>query len=283
MHKELGRERAEVAHLVRQEFQRQADPNSNFQRALAERHGGEEVVYGGQLSSMPQELDLVQAWRPDSRGDWQLGIGVVHRVHEDDHVTVQFIPDQHRRRVPFMSVKKINDITPVYPKVRLAPGERLPGREELLRREQERHDQKQALGIAPHQLLPGEEDPNSLRVGETLNEHGHVVVQENRWGIPAPTVEALRNYSIPGLQIGSEYGPHFYTKLYSNNFYAQAPRFVTVAEDPDERRKSNTNIVSHRYIPLEGPELEQDLRTGAWREARAQEPESKGWLSLLLE
>lgn len=286
---ELKREKHEVAQLVAQEFQRPADLNDPVQREMLMHQGGEEVVYGGKMSSDPQELQLVRAWRPTPSGEWELGTGIVHRVHQENQtVTVQFLPDQHRCRLPYMSVKPILDITPTYPKIRLAPGERLPTRTELLAREQEAHARRQALGIPPHVPLPGDEDPHSLRAGETLNEQGHPVIKENRWGIPGPTLDALRNTSIPGLQVGPEYGPHFYTKLYSNNFYSQAPQMVaeTGHVGVEERKYMAQHVVSHRYVPLDGPELEQDLRTGNWHVAQATdiEPaEQKGWLASLLE
>mmetsp|Transcript_72682 Transcript_72682/g.189575 ORF Transcript_72682/g.189575 Transcript_72682/m.189575 type:complete len:315 (-) Transcript_72682:91-1035(-) len=287
---ELNREKHEVAKLVAEEFQRPVDPNTPLQHELQMHQGGEEVVYGGMVSAEPQELQLVRAWRPTPLGEWEIGTGVVHRVHKENQtITVQFLPDQHRCRLPFASVKPILDITPTYPKVRLMPGERLPTRTELLAREQEAHARRQALGIPPEQPLPGDEDPNSLRAGETLNEHGHPVVKEDRWGIPGPTLDALRNYSIPGLQVGSEYGSHFYSKLYSNNFYSQAPQMVTSTGHVgvDERKHMAQHILSHRYIPLEGPELEQDLRTGSWHavepDGAAEPPESRGWLAYLFE
>merc|ERR1712190_512085 len=114
-------------------------------------------------------------------GEWQLGRGVIHRVNRDDMtVTVQFLPDQHRCRLPWMSVRPIPFITPTYPTVKLAPGQRLPSRYEIEQREERANRMRQDLSI-PH--------------------------------------DALRNRSIPASQVTGEYRKHFYTNLYKNNFY----------------------------------------------------------------
>lgn len=289
--KEIQREKAEVAELVKEEFEQPWDPNDAVQREMHMHSGSvDQVIYGGAHSSEPEELQLVRAWRLSHSGEWTMGTGVIHRVHQEDRtVTVQFLPDQHRCRLPFMSVKPVHNITPTYPVVRLGPGERLPSRAELLAREKEAHARRQALQISPHAPLPGAEDPNSLRAGEILNEHGVPTMRENRWGIPGPTLDALRNRSIPALQVTGPYGPHFYTKLYSNNFYPQEGQMVSSSGHvglKERHPNDEPHIISHRYIPLDGPELDQDLRTGAWQLARGQQnapPEPKGWLAYFLE
>jgi len=132
---QLEMEKKMAKEFVKSEFQ-MVDTNDPVTRAMHSASNAAEHVFGGRMAAGPHELQLVQAWRPSPDGTWQLGQGVIHRVHhEDETVTVQFLPDQHRCRLPFSTVKPYVDITPVYPKMRLAPGERLPTAAEVAIRE----------------------------------------------------------------------------------------------------------------------------------------------------
>uniref|UniRef100_A0A7S1RJH3 Uncharacterized protein n=1 Tax=Alexandrium catenella TaxID=2925 RepID=A0A7S1RJH3_ALECA len=264
----LQDERNTIREQVRHEFYDHKNPNDLVSRELKNDNPEVSHVYGGTMSALPQEGQIVQAWRPTPWGEWQLGKGVVHRVHHDDKtVTVQFVPDQHRVRTGFMNVRPLFDYTPEYPTVRLAPDERLPSRAEILEREQTANQRREELGIPGDAPLPGTE--SNLRAGEAQLADGSVVIKSDRWGIPAPTLDALRNCSIPPGQVTGEYGRHFYTNLYKNNFYLGKEVVVDAdgrigVEGQRRRMEDNARVISHRYVPLEGPELEQDLRSGQW-------------------
>uniref|UniRef100_A0A7S2AYR9 Uncharacterized protein n=1 Tax=Alexandrium andersonii TaxID=327968 RepID=A0A7S2AYR9_9DINO len=263
----LQSERQAMREQVRHEFFDRKNPNELIERELHNDNPEVSHVYGGAMSALPQEGQIVQAWRPTPWGEWQLGKGIIHRVHQEDKtVTVQFVPDQHRVRTGFMNVKPLFDYTPEYPEIRLAPSERLPTRAEILEREQKANAMRQDLGIPADAPLPG---ADNLRAGETRLADGSVVMKSDHWGIPAPTLDALRNRSIPPGQITGEYGRHFYTNLYRNNFYLGKEAVVDAdgrvgVEARHGRPEEKGRVISHRFIPLDGPQLEQDLQTGQW-------------------
>mmetsp|Transcript_34405 Transcript_34405/g.79904 ORF Transcript_34405/g.79904 Transcript_34405/m.79904 type:complete len:300 (-) Transcript_34405:94-993(-) len=281
--RELHAEQRAIRSQVQHEFYDRPCANSLVEREMHNDSAAVQHVYGGVQSSRPREGQIVQAWRPTPWGEWQLGKGIVHRVHnEDQTMTVQFVPDQHRVRLPFVSVKPMFDYTPEYPTVRLTPGERLPTRAEILQREEAANAKRQELGIEPDAPLPGAEG-SDLRAGETQQADGSVTLQMDTWGIPAPTLDALRNRSIPPAQVTGEYGRHFYTNLYKNNFYTSHESCWVNASGhvgPELRRESNAGqrVVSHRCVRLDGSEWEQDLHTGSWSpvviEEAPKEPES---------
>jgi len=271
----LKQEKQHAKAEARKEFE--VYDHSNVAQQMMHSGGGHQHVYGGQMSSRPHEQQLVQAWRPSPDGTWQLGNGVIHRVHhEDDTVTVQFLPDQHRCRLPLASVKPQLDITPVYPSIRLAPGERVPTRGEIEIREHNANIRRQSEGLAPDAKLDA--DDQALLPGEHTDKNGMPVVYSDNWCMPSTTLDALRNRAIPFNQVKGYYQEHFYTNLYKNNFYKQTGASVSqsghVGETSEHRHGSlNHNlppkpkVVSHKYIPLRGAPLEQDLATGEWRAA----------------
>merc|ERR1719198_1576750 len=235
-----------------------------------------EHIYGGEESALPQELQLVKVWRPMPFGPPQLAKGVIHRVHPEDRtLTVQFVPDQHRVRVPYSSVQPILNIEPVYPKVYLKEGERPPTRSELMAKFM-REQELKAMGLP----VPQEpERPGFQEGGERRTEKAH------QWGIPATTLDALRNRAIPSYQITGLYGKHFYSNLYENNFYfggkdeknglsddslpgmgsgvAEVDRFGHV-NAMEAVSGAQFAITRHRYKPLNGPEMEQ-MPDGSWK------------------
>mmetsp|Transcript_30547 Transcript_30547/g.65811 ORF Transcript_30547/g.65811 Transcript_30547/m.65811 type:complete len:298 (+) Transcript_30547:160-1053(+) len=247
------------------------DRNNLAQQMLHESGGAADRIYGGEMSSRPSELQLVKAWRPDKEGTWMLDLGVIHRVHEEeDAVTVQFFSDQHRCQLPTMNVQPQLNITPSYPTIRLAPGNRLPTASELEAREHNRELRRKELGLNPCDPLPDEDLEGDLLAGEHRDVKGNVIVYSDTWGIPAPTLTALRNRCIPRHEVKEYYDRHFYSKLYENNFYQQQPGWAVKsldftpppAHDPVKRKKK---VVQHTYIPISGPPMIQNLETGEWR------------------
>mmetsp|Transcript_81210 Transcript_81210/g.128421 ORF Transcript_81210/g.128421 Transcript_81210/m.128421 type:complete len:363 (+) Transcript_81210:45-1133(+) len=177
--------------------------------------GATEVFYGGQMSSRPKELSLVKVQRPSPTGGFEEDLGVVHRVHaEDDTVTVQFPSDQHRVRVPTNQALLVQTLTPTYPKIRLKPGEHLPNRKQLDRREKELEEERRKLGLPQGAMLPWQE-ADHLNQGERRDEDGVVRIAGDHWGIPTPTLDALKNRSIPPDEVTGVYGRHFYSRLYA--------------------------------------------------------------------
>lgn len=269
----LAQERQVMQSSVAAQFERPMDRDSALYKAM---HGDSAIehVYGGEMSAQPQEEDLVQAWRPGQNGEWQLGTGVVHRVHQEDRtVTVQFVPDQGRYRLPFMSIKKLSDITPEYPTIRLRPGQRLPTPSEIVEREHRANVQREVWGIANDQALPGSAADDAFLPGETKGKDGMVTIRAQNWGIPAPTLEALRNRSVPCPQVTGEYGRHFYTDLYKQNFYAAQGQSNVLTSGPvqsehakrgQQMQKPKARVVGHTYIQADGQVLEQNLATGKW-------------------
>lgn len=176
--------------------------------------GATEVFYGGQMSSRPKELSLVKVQRPSPNGGFEEDLGVVHRVHaEDDTVTVQFPNDQHRVRVPTNQALLVQTLTPSYPKIRLKPGEHLPNRKQLDRREKELEEERRKLGLPQGAMLPWQE-ADQLNQGERRDDDGIVRITGDHWGIPTPTLDALKNRSIPPDEVTGVYGRHFYSRLY---------------------------------------------------------------------
>jgi len=353
------------------------------------------LVNGERVQVRPENIVPNQGqYRPTV--SYQTGKGVVHRVHhEDGTVTVQFLDDQHRTRVPFSAVKNIDDITPEFPDVILKPGQKMPTRLEIKQMEREQSGlpalgqlalvpgayaliqglrDKQKYngrhckllefdpGVGLWEVLVGEEHfalsqenmapiPPGMVVmaqpgdvvrlqglvnrpfyngqlatlvhyqkgpwssgvaagGEVESGVWDVVVGQDRfcvrpenisllhgpqkkshleyelldnskvherriekvqqWGIPEPTLDALRNRSIPMYQVTGNYGRHFYTGLYENNFYAGTDYRLANRNNLDDSFMYDTEdvtIVGHRYIPLEGPELDL-MPDGKWRAVR---------------
>lgn len=298
----MKEEKQHAKQIVREEFE-EWDHNNLAQQMLHQKGGAEQRVYGGIENTAPRELQLVDAWRPAADGTWQLGKGIIHRVHhEDNTVTVQFLPDQHRCRLPFASIQPNLDIEPVYPKIRLRPGERIPTCSEIEVREHNAEIRRQQLGIPPHQPLP-EDDEDPLLDGEHMNQAGVRVVYSDTWGMPSTTLAALRDRSIPFAQVKGYYEDHFYSHLYNNNFYAQESGEAAIGsggqvstgavgtpvgrgEGLRQSRHGHrpkgpvTKVVSHLYIPLHGPPRQQNLTTGQWEVAREEQTnlvEGPGW------
>lgn len=159
-----------------------------------------------------KEQSLCTTWRrPNSWSDWELAEAVIHRLHpKEGMVTVQFLPDQHRAIVPVACVQPVLNITPEYPVRWLRHGQQLPTAHQL-QEEMKQHAELLAMGYP----LPEE------YTGPLKNEDGSYYAKAEFWGIPVTTHEALLNRSLPLSQIRTEYGPHFYTNLYKNNFYLE--------------------------------------------------------------
>mmetsp|Transcript_64604 Transcript_64604/g.140628 ORF Transcript_64604/g.140628 Transcript_64604/m.140628 type:complete len:438 (-) Transcript_64604:50-1363(-) len=213
-HMHLHHQEEVLEHALADDF-KQPWEQKNAVAAALHKGGFAEHVYGGDVGTQLQELQLVKAWRPrPPLGQMQLATGVIHRVHHEDRtVTVQFPDDQHRVRIPFDSVKPMLDITPEYPTVRLQPGQNPPTPSQLERRH-EQEAQMLQMGITPAPWADSEPSGAGAMVSKREE-------QVQRWGIPATTLDALRNRSIPAYQVNGEYGKHFYTNLYKNNFYFQ--------------------------------------------------------------
>lgn len=270
-----------VKQQVWEEFHSNQNPNAQVEQLLHQ-GGATQRFYGGAEHAGPHEMQLVKAWRPTPNGEWEMGTGVVHRVHhEDGTLTVQFIPDQHRCRLPRSSVQPITDITPVYPAIRLSEGERLPTPAEIRAREENANAMRMQYGIPPEAPLPGQEN-TIVRPEDVLAGHKRPAVLANRWGMPATTLDALRNRAVPEDQLSGAYGVHHYTKLYQQNFYPQQDHVVAMSgtvgvEEAVTEWDRLKHVTSHTYIPLQGPELEQDMETGAWRakgEAQQEDPDA---------
>ncbi|CAJ1368784.1 unnamed protein product [Effrenium voratum] len=206
------REEQEIRQQVAEEF----NPHRLQEGDHLQNVGATEVIYGGQTSSRPKELSLVKVQRPLPSGGYAEDLGVVHRVHaEDDTLTVQFVSDQHRLRVPTGQALLVQPVTPNYPKTRLKPGERLPTKGQVDRREAALEVERRRLGLPQGALLPHqEEESNQLNQGEHRGEDGVVRISADHWGIPAPTLDALKNRSIPPSEVTGIYSRHFYTNLY---------------------------------------------------------------------
>lgn len=215
---------------------------------------------------------------PQANVEWRTVEGVVHRVHHENNentVTIQFPRrigkqptglEQHRIRVPIDSVTKIQDFEPVYPTVRIHPGANIPTAQEvqLMEAEQQR---------AAHMGLPRPPMPPGFALEDPRLLHQKHVVREQRWGIAEPTLDALRNRSIPAYDVTGRYGRHFYSGLYENNFYPSRGHLVQdtgMVEGADSEVSDLT--AGNKYYPLFGPglELQED---GSWRPMK--EPYSK--------
>lgn len=262
-------------------------------------HGGfQDSGYGGRQGRSAgglQELMLCECWRPMGYGPPKIAKGVVHRIHMEDHtVTVQFLDDQHRLRLKSSMVNPISPVEPKYPRVVLQKGERPPTRAEIMEkinREAAEEEWASLNGVAlpPKPAQSDEADPsdNTERRVERVDQ----------WGIPAPTLDALRNRSVPSYQVSGVYGEHFYSKLYASNFHSTKDKQIqqeaaaaangVVGGRPGSLggrpggvpangaaplpqaggggRGGPSTIKTHRYIPLEGPEMEQ-MPDGSWRD-----------------
>mmetsp|Transcript_112174 Transcript_112174/g.194475 ORF Transcript_112174/g.194475 Transcript_112174/m.194475 type:complete len:291 (+) Transcript_112174:101-973(+) len=226
-------------------------------------------IYLGVQDGALKELDLCWAPRPMPWG-YIKDKAVVHRVHDDVDgmtVTVQFLSDQHRIRLPPEECKPIRDFTPMYPTVRIHPAARLPTPAEVDRLEQEKQ-------YAAERGLPQPPYPPGFSLEDESQTHETHVSKVPRWGIPEPTLDALRNRSLAPYQITGVYGPHFYSKLYENNFYYK--KDVKVARDGHvenykysdyDQEDPTTLIVGARYIPLNGPP-EELTDNGTWRKVK---------------
>merc|ERR1719267_5828 len=62
-------------------------------------------------------------------------------------------------------------------------------------------------------MLPWQAEDH-LRVDEHFGRDGKVKIEATYWGIPEPTLAALKNRSIPANEVTGEYGRHFYSNLY---------------------------------------------------------------------
>mmetsp|Transcript_69416 Transcript_69416/g.166421 ORF Transcript_69416/g.166421 Transcript_69416/m.166421 type:complete len:325 (-) Transcript_69416:109-1083(-) len=239
--------------VVREDMaRRQAEDNPVVRALKGENVGGVQYVYGGAMNAGPQELQLCKVWRPMQYGPPKLETGVIHRVHKDDNsVTVQFVPDQHRVRVPAYCVEPVLNVEPNYPEVWLKPGERPPTRKEIMERELEK-DRMREMGMPVPEDVAGPVADGS----HTKTSHRRTEV-EQRWGMPATTLDALRNRSIPAWQLTGHYGRHYYTNLYKNNFYKSEDAAVDSQGHVDEQLEQQVIISRHIYVPLEGPVLEQ--------------------------
>mmetsp|Transcript_8367 Transcript_8367/g.19712 ORF Transcript_8367/g.19712 Transcript_8367/m.19712 type:complete len:335 (-) Transcript_8367:78-1082(-) len=234
-----------------EEHRRMTEDNPLVRALKGENVGGVQYVYGGAMSTGPQELQLCKLWRPMQFGPPSLETAVVHRVHkEDDTITVQFVPDQHRVRVPSYCVEPCLNVEPDYPEVWLKPGERPPTRKEIMEHELEK-DRMREMGMpVPEDTAP------PMEGGHTKTSHRRTEVRQ-WWGIPATTLDALRNRSIPSWQLTGHYGRHYYSSLYKNNFYKGDDAEVDSLGRVDEPLDQQQIITKHVYIPLEGPVMEQ--------------------------
>lgn len=241
-------------------------PDSDLIRALrGENKGGVMYEYGGEMAKGLSELQIVKVWRPQPFGPPQLCRAIVHRVHKDDNsVTVQFVPDQHRARVPRYCIQPVLGVEPRYPDVWLEPGQSPPTREEILRIELEKERMRE-MGIP----VPDSEAPPD---GGFLNRQHRKIERVQRWGIPATTLDALRNRSIPPFQVEGTYGRHFYSNLYKNNFYVGKQAQVTNDGHVDNIEEQQIHVTNHTYIPIHGQRQTQ-MPDGTWMD----EGESGWW------
>lgn len=235
---------------------------------------------------------LCDCWRPVPYGPPKIAKGVVHRIHlEDRTVTVQFLEDQHRLRLPSSMVNAQSPAEPSYPRVVLKQGERPPTRLEIMEKINREEAQEEWARLNGVTLPPKEQEEDAPGPSEGSERR---VERVDRWGIPAPTLDALRNRSIPPYQVNGEYRSHFYSKLYETNFYSTKDKQIQkesqlaasgggggggrgaglgglpggvpangVVPLP-QAGGGGQGVSTHRYIPLEGPEMEQ-MRDGRWR------------------
>jgi hypothetical protein len=252
---------------------------------------------------LPEGVDLyklVQAHRPAASGEMVKEVGVIHELHDEDAtLTVQFLSDQMRRRMSISEVKPVTDLTPYYPAVVLKPGE-IPPTAKQQDQEFDEEQRERELGLLPPQWQEIQEKQDEYEEMRKKDQNRKTRTEQlRRWGMPASTMHALRNRSIPFYQVTGEYGKHFYSSLYENNFYWQRkdqarkvnPSQAKVANtggygqelgpdgkplkvgpkdeviDPYRRggkMPDGTAVYSHHYVPLDGPVLQQDLDTGRW-------------------
>jgi hypothetical protein len=207
-----------------------------------------------------EELHLCEAWRPvpGPKGvQPKLEKCVAHRVHPEDYtVTVQFFKDQHRLRIPVSCCRPLLDITPEYPQIYISDGEAPPSREEIDLYEEEKSRLEAHGMVAP--LFDGPDPTLGSKERATY------------WGLPTPTLDALRNRSIPPAQVTGEYGRHFYTSLYNRQASEANKRHTPVTSEPEvhlQHGKSQAKVtLKRRYIQLDGTELVQQ-EDGSWLNA----------------
>lgn len=206
-----------------------------------------------------RELDRVWAPRNTPWGT-QPQIAIVHRIH-GEIITVQFPTDQHRVRLHADEIQKDEVMEPQYDTVRMHPGAKMPSAKEvqLWTHEKERAER---MGTSPPPLPPGFmiEDPKLLR-----DRH---ITRVQHWGISEPTLDALRNRSLPASRINGVYDQHFYSKLYANNFYrdqgvARGGPGGYVEQDPSMFQQQDA-VPGQVYKPLDGPPM-QFCEDGVWR------------------
>lgn len=204
-----------------------------------------------------KELDRVWAPRHMPWGREEQ-IGIVHRIH-GDIATIQFPSDQHRIRLPVKDIldKKMEDFEPKYPTVRMHPGSRMPTAKEVQLLE---YETKLAVrnNLPPPPLPPGFEfeDPRDLKTKH--------VSRVQHWGISEPTLDALRNRSLPSSQVAGYYDQHFYSNLYDNNFYRDFRGGYAYHRGHDEEHHHEHGVPGERYYPLDGPPVEM-MEDGTWR------------------
>jgi len=281
-HQKLEREKREM----RQEVAGELAPHEVRVGQQIGHDGAAEVIYGGHTASRPEELSLVRVMRPLPLGGSAEDIGVVHRVHsEDDTITVQFPLDQHRARVPISSVELVQQVDPVYPKVRLRRGERMPTRTQITGREAQLEAERRQLGLPQGAMLPWQAEDH-LRVDEHFGRDGKVKIDATYWGIPEPTLDALKNRAIPANEVTGEYGRHFYSNLYERyrseahngeqqTHSVQSSGSISgLTKAPHAGQSGQTfakvggeNVIARVYVPLEGPELHMNMASGVWQES----------------
>merc|ERR1719440_445741 len=142
-------------------------------------------------------------------------------------------------------VEKIDDFEPQYPTVRMHPGAKMPTAREVQYLEAEM-SYAQARGL-PQPPMPAGfsiEDPSKLK-----EKH---ISRVQHWGIAEPTLDALRNRSLPTPMIRGYYHRHFYSNLYANNFY----RGQDFSQFEDHEHHPDMGVVGQRHYPLDGPPVE---------------------------
>lgn len=200
-----------------------------------------------------RELDRV--WAPRHM-PWGVTkeVAIVHRIH-GTVLTVQFPSDQHRIRILMSDVQKMDDFEPEYPVIRMHPGAKMPSSKEVQMLDYER---KIALaqGLPEPPLPPGfsMEDPGKLK-----DKH---ISRVQHWGISEPTLDALRNRTLPAANLTGYYNRHFYSKLYENNFYRNGYKREDAEPEPQ-----TWGVVGQRYYSLDHPPVEF-TEEGTWKEIK---------------
>jgi len=212
-----------------------------------------------------KEHQLVNAWRNPFAPSWtpeSRELAIIHRVHlEDQTVTVQFLKDQNRIRMHVAAVTQVDKTPHSYPAKWIHPGDAMPTATQcqaaaVLEEEHRAHLERMGHPMAPRFQQKDLDLPPKR------------VEQSDRWGIPAPTLIALRNRSIPMSEVTGLYDQHFYSKLYENNFYPT--KAVQVSDKKSGNMPGEATTINHIYVPLNGPPKQQ-MKDGGWRELPPQE------------